>query len=47
MDLEFHPLAEQEFLEAAYHYEACVPGLGSKFIDEMESVMARLTRQVP
>lgn len=30
MKLEFHPEAEQEFLEALSHYEARLPGLGRR-----------------
>lgn len=35
MKLEFHPEAEQEFLEAAAHYETEIPGLGERFHAEV------------
>ena len=36
MRLEFHPEAEQEFLEAISHYEAEVPCRGARFETEIE-----------
>ena len=42
MRLEFHPEAEQEFLEAVWHYEAEVPGLGERFEGEMRRAGALL-----
>jgi toxin ParE1/3/4 len=42
MDIEFHPEAEEEFIEAARFYETRVPGLGSRFIDELEALEALL-----
>jgi hypothetical protein len=38
--LEFHPEAEQEFLEAISYYEAEVPGLGERFEAEMQRASA-------
>lgn len=35
MKLEFHPVAEQEFLESVSRYEAEVPGLGERFDAEV------------
>jgi toxin ParE1/3/4 len=40
--LEFHPEAEQEFLEAISYYEAEVPGLGERFEAEMQRASALL-----
>jgi plasmid stabilization system protein ParE len=45
MDIEFHPEAEEEFIEAAAYYEARVPGLGSRFIDELETLEALLVER--
>jgi plasmid stabilization system protein ParE len=42
MKLEFHPEAEQEFLAALSHYEAAVPGLGTRFDAELRSATALL-----
>jgi toxin ParE1/3/4 len=42
MKYEFHPEAEQEFLEAAAHYEAEVPGLGEQFGTEVFRVVELL-----
>ena len=42
MKYEFHPEAEDEFLEAAAHYESEVPGLGDRFGDEVERVVSLL-----
>lgn len=38
MKVEFHPQAEEEFIEAALFYEREVPGLGDAFIDELDLV---------
>ncbi len=35
MKYEFHPEAEEEFIEAAAHYERNVPGLGERFGREL------------
>jgi plasmid stabilization system protein ParE len=45
MAIEFHPEAEEEFIEAAQYYEARVPGIGSRFIDELEALEALLTER--
>jgi toxin ParE1/3/4 len=42
MDIEFHPEAEEEFIEAVQYYEARVSSLGSRFIDELETLAALL-----
>jgi plasmid stabilization system protein ParE len=42
MKYEFHPEAEQEFLEAAARYEAEVPGLGEQFGTEVFRVVELL-----
>jgi len=42
MSHEFHPEAEFELLEAASRYESEVPGLGERFGDEVERVVAVL-----
>jgi len=39
MNCEFHPEAEQGFLDAAMRYEAEVPGLGERFGDEVYHVV--------
>ena len=38
MKYEFHPNAENEFLESVGFYESKVKGLGSAFIDEFEVI---------
>jgi len=38
MMIEFLSAAAQEASDAAAHYEACVPGLGSEFTAELERV---------
>lgn len=35
MNLEFHPNAELELIEASLYYERKVPGLGARFENEM------------
>jgi len=42
MIYEFHPGAEQEFIEAAAYYERTVTGLGERFSGEMRQVIERL-----
>ena len=42
MKYEFHPEAEQEFVEAAARYEAEVPGLGERFGTEVLRVVELL-----
>jgi hypothetical protein len=37
MKLEFHPEAEEEFLEAVSYYEAQVPGLGERLDAQVRS----------
>jgi plasmid stabilization system protein ParE len=37
MRVSYHPDAEAELVEAAQFYEARVPGLGSRFIDEFDA----------
>jgi toxin ParE1/3/4 len=39
MRYEFHPEAEQELYESAFHYEAVVPELGRRFGGEVERVI--------
>jgi plasmid stabilization system protein ParE len=46
MNYEFHPDAEQEFIEEAAYYESEVPGLGSRFTDEVDRVI-ELLRENP
>lgn len=36
---EFHPEAEDEFIEAAARYERKVPGLGKRFRDEVDRII--------
>jgi toxin ParE1/3/4 len=36
MRVEFHPRAEEEFVEEAAYYEERVAGLGDSFISELE-----------
>ena len=38
----FHPLAEQELLEAADFYETRAVGLGNDFIREVEHMLAQI-----
>lgn len=42
MNYEFHPEAEQEFIEAAVHYETKVTGLGERFGAEVNRVIELL-----
>ncbi len=45
MYVEFHPDADQEFTEHALFYEHREPGLGVRFIDEIEAGIALLMLQ--
>ena len=38
MEIELHPEADLEFIEASRRYESKVPGLGVSFIDEFEGL---------
>lgn len=42
MTYEFHPEAEQEFVEAAAYYEQNVTGLGQRFGSEVRHAIERL-----
>ncbi|OFV96656.1 MAG: hypothetical protein A3H28_03680 [Acidobacteria bacterium RIFCSPLOWO2_02_FULL_61_28] len=42
MRYEFHPEAEQEFVEAAAYYERNVRGLGERFGSEVRHAIERL-----
>ena len=42
MTYEFHPEAEQEFVEAAAYYEQNVTGLGQRFGSEVRHALERL-----
>jgi len=42
MRYEFHPKAEQEFIEAAAYYERNVAGLGERFGSEVRYTIERL-----
>lgn len=42
MRYEFHPEAEQEFIEAAAYYERNVTGLGERFGSEVRYAIERL-----
>lgn len=42
MTYEFHPEAEQEFIEAAAFYEQNVTGLGERFGKEVRRAIVRL-----
>ena len=42
MRYEFHPEAEQEFIEAAAYYERNVRGLGERFGSEVRHAIERL-----
>ncbi len=45
MNIEFHPSAEEEFIEAAQYYEERVPGLGSRFISELEALATLISER--
>jgi plasmid stabilization system protein ParE len=42
MNYEFHPDAEQEFIETAAYYQTEVPGLGTRFGAEVNRVIELL-----
>ncbi len=42
--LDFHPLVELDLTEAAGWYEHYQPGLGSRFLDEVQALFRRLPR---
>lgn len=42
MTYEFHPEAEQEFVEAAVYYERRIAGLGERFGSELRHAIERL-----
>ncbi|WP_216893004.1 type II toxin-antitoxin system RelE/ParE family toxin [Nocardia alni] len=42
MRIEFHPAALVEFQEASHHYAEKRPGLENRFIDAIQSVLARI-----
>lgn len=42
MIYEFHPEAEEEFIEAAAYYERQIIGLGERFGEEVRQVVERL-----
>lgn len=42
MTYEFHPEAEQEFVEAAVYYERRIAGLGERFGSEVSHAIERL-----
>jgi plasmid stabilization system protein ParE len=41
---EFHPQARQELDESADWYESQKPGLGLRFLDEVEEVIGRILK---
>lgn len=43
MKVEFHPAADAELRATAIDYEGRLPGLGSEFLVEVESVCSRLS----
>ena len=44
MIYEFHPDAEEEFIEAAAYYEQNVPGLGERFAREAHETIGQLLK---
>src|SRR2546426_12223525 len=38
----FHPLAEQELIEAANYYDTASPGLGTAFLDAVERAVNQI-----
>lgn len=44
MTLEWHPLAEIEFAEAAVYYESHETELGERFVDHVEDALERLLK---
>ena len=45
MKAEFHPTASDEIVETTAYYESEVPGLGDRFIAEVESIIEVLCDQ--
>ena len=45
MKAEFHTEAEEEFIEASQFYNSRVPGLGDRFISEVEQAILLLTEK--
>lgn len=45
MSLEFHPEAEEELAEAAFHYDREVEGLGGRFLAEIRRATLILGEQ--
>jgi plasmid stabilization system protein ParE len=45
MKVAFHPAVSEELLETAAYYEDQIPGLGERFIVEVERVTGILTDQ--
>jgi len=45
MKAAFHPDASEELLETAAYYEEQIPGLGERFIIEVERVVGVLSDQ--
>ena len=45
MRAEFHAEAEEEFIEASQFYNSRVPGLGDRFISEVEQAILLLTEK--
>lgn len=45
MKIEFHPEAEEEFIQASQFYDLKVSGLGDKFIHEVEQATALLSER--
>lgn len=46
MKFEFHPAAEEEFIEAAVFYESRIPELGMKFGAEVRRAIDHLLAQL-
>lgn len=44
MIYEFHPDAEEEFIEAAAYYERSVPGLGERFAREVQHTIEQVLK---
>ena len=44
MDFEFHPAADQEYLEAANYYDAQIDGLGDRFVDNIEAAISKVRK---
>lgn len=42
MNYTFHPEAERELYEGALRYESEIPGLGHRFVDEIQRVVGLL-----